>query len=35
MIGDIVSFIIIGGFVGFCLTAVVLIIYDEKNWRNK
>ena len=35
MIGDIVSFIIIGGFVGFCLTAVVLIIYDKKYWRDK
>ena len=35
MIGDIVSYILIGGFVGFFLKAVVLIIYDEKNWRDK
>lgn len=35
MIGDIIAFIIIGGFVGVCLTAVALVIYDEKHWRDK
>jgi|TARA_R100000995_G_C3436964_1_gene101351 hypothetical protein len=35
MLGDIIGYILLGSFVGFCLTAVALIIYDEKHWRDK
>lgn len=35
MLGDIIGYILLGSFVGFCLTGLVIILLDEKYWRNK